>query len=376
MDFEKLVYESITFLEDTSQRSGYFEEFYKNTNDLVDLRNFFNKTYNISTTWPQANQLFPILKDTYIRKTAESLMPFVDYYPIIDFVWYVAEAYGTAVLELSSVATGKHLVLKSTDVEEKAKEFITTNKENNKGTGLNPLNPLYGYSPVSSKAIAYLGPIQNKHTNSLIGKLSLDNFQDLSLKRALYGILEVRRKVRVNVIKNQNIPTSVDWVNKILENPSTYAGQTQIPTELAALHNNISAEQLITIATAFHTFYNYEQSETFETNKTQNNKISNKNTTTPFLNFISNEPLIDNNFQFKFDYMPFTPPSLEGKDGGYTIKNIRTFESEAAKNVIEQLTLLASYVSNGVEIPDRLQKIAQGASQIASAASAGVEFGR
>jgi hypothetical protein len=89
------------------------------------------------------------------------------------------------------------------------------------------------------------------------------------------------------------------------------------------------------------------------------------------MEFITNEPLVANDFVFKFPpTIEGGSPNLAGISGGYLIKNIRLIETPFAKEVITELTNLANHVSEGE--PSDIAGAIRGLSRIAKGLSLGV----
>jgi hypothetical protein len=351
VNFEKLV-EAVIF--EQVQTNAPFALFYADSTELGDIRTFFAQTFSIQQIWPNSSSTFPILQDTYVRPRAESLVPFAENYPLIDFVWYIVDKNQgkTNVLDLSSSITFDLKSMKNLE-----QSFLNACKKNNPGTNL---NPLFGYSPISTKAVANQKPLQRKISNSLIGKLSLDAFNNLSIRKALYGILENRKKVRSSVLKNKNIPNAIKWIDGILQDPKKYAGQKQIPTQIKSLYDGVTGEALIEIAQTMHDFFDAEASATAQQLLGNNSKT----VTNEFMEFAANQPLQNNAYVFKFQPSGLgISPHLSKTPGGYTIQNIKKINTPQAKALINILTDFASFVSEGE--PRDWAGIISGVSQIA-----------
>lgn len=363
INFNQIVKKMLFEQEATANTLAFF---YDDQSQLALLRNFLTQTFGIQTTWPSAASVFPILQDTYVRPRVESIVPFADKYPLIDFVWYVVDQnkQDAKILNLKS-----NTIFDQSQIDQFEQNFINAIKKNNAGINL---NPLFGYMPLSSKAVANQKPLQKKISNSIVGKMSLDNFKTFGLKKALYGILENRKKIRTAVIKNKNIPSAVKWIDKILNEPQSYAGQKQIPSEIKAVYDRVTGEVLIEIANAFHDFY---ESETSAAEQGVKNSNVNKSPVTTFDDFISNDSLVSNRFIFKFKPggLAYSPHGLN-LQGGYTVENVRKINTPQAKAVINILTTFASYVREGepTELLTKIVGTLSGVTQIAKGLSLGV----
>lgn len=363
IDFEGLVTECIL---NEALALAPFSEYFKTPTELSNIRTDFNAKFGI-TTWPQPTTLFPILQDAFVRTRAEALIPFADQFPLIDFVWYVAEKEGADVLDLSGVNIEQAVMTGH------ASNFKVACDTNNPGTNL---HPLFGYVPSSAKATAYQRPLQKKISNTQIGRMNLAQFDNFSIKKALYGILEIRKKIRQSVIKNKQIPDSIKWVDSILNKPEMYSGRIQIPNEFKVLYDRVSAQQLIEIADTLHDFFESEKASAEAsrgaTLSTAPNAIENT-----FMHFISNQNVAPGaNYAFTTRATPtgFESPNLSGMKGGYIIKNIKKINTPQAKEVVNELTKLANFINEGEPTTrtEKISKLLSGATEIAKGLSLGV----
>lgn len=356
LDFKKLVLEALS--------SSALSAFYKDTGELTKLRTFLEKKFNINT-WPDSNSLFPILHDTMIRTRAESLIRFADIFPLLDFIWYFV------IKNPKNNKSGEVLI----DGPSLCKDFDTTivnnvvdnfikdcDDANGKATTIN-LDPLFGYIPLSPTANIIQRPLEKKVSNNAIGKLSLETYNDSSIRKAFYGLLEARKKIRKSIIDPSKIPNSNKFVDGILTDPKAYTGLTEVPGEVRSLYDNVTSRTIVELAIVMHEFF---QSELI--------KFAIKNPKFTFDQFISNTPL-----DAKGSYIltnqptglasPVSKPAdpLPGP-GGYTIANIKKINTPQSKELITELEDFATYISEG-EPSNKLG----GAVSIAKALSFGVQ---
>ena len=212
--------------------------------------------------------------------------------------------------------------------------------------------------------------MQKKIAQNTVGMLSLKNFDDLSIRKALYGILENRRKIRAAVVKNDNLPNAIRWIDGILENPQAYSGQIQIPSEIQASYDRVTGEQLVQLSNTIHDFYEAEAGSAQVALSAVDGSGKPLPTETPFMEFISNEPLPVNKFVFKFTpTISGESPNLTSVSGGYLIKNIKNIDTPQAKELIAELTNLANHVSEGE--PSDIAGALRGLTRIAKGLSLG-----
>ena len=58
--------------------------------DLKDLTLFLAESFSI-VKWPEPTSLFISVEEAYKRKVANILVNFDDYYPLMDFLWFVLQ---------------------------------------------------------------------------------------------------------------------------------------------------------------------------------------------------------------------------------------------------------------------------------------------
>jgi hypothetical protein len=378
INFEDLVENYMLLIEAPTVDPDVFANYWRDSSMFNDVRTLLEKKFKISSSWKDPDQVFPILADAYVRSSAESIIGLAQegLYPLMDFTWYVTEKTpGTTgdnarkFLTTTASSSGTSITNNKATANGLGTDFVTTCKKLNNED--NPADSLFGYTPASAKATSYIRVVQKKIAQSTIGVLNLKNFDDLSIRKALYGILENRRKVRATVNKNSNIPNAINWVDGILENPQAYSGQIQIPSQIQALYDRVTGEQLVQLSNTFHEFYQAEAAAAQASLSAVDSSGKPLPTETPFMEFITNEPLVANDFVFKFPpTIEGGSPNLAGISGGYLIKNIRLIETPFAKEVITELTNLANHVSEGE--PSDIAGAIRGLSRIAKGLSLGV----
>lgn len=377
VDFEKLVENCMLLMEAPSTDPDVFANYWKDSSMFDDVRTFLKKKFNIDPSWKDPNQIFPILADAYVRSSAESVIGLAQegLFPLADFTWFALDKTPGATgdnarkfLTTSASLSGSAITNSRADTDNIGAEFIASCKRLNNDE--NPANPLFGYTPTSAKGTSYIRIVQKKIAQNTIGMLSLKNFDDLSIRKALYGILENRRKVRAAVLKVDNIPNAITWIDGILENPQAYSGQIQIPSQIQALYDRVTGEQLVQLSNSIHDFFEAEAGSAQSSLSAVDSSGKPLPTITPFMEFISNEPLQANKFIFKFDSTSGESPNLASVSGGYLIKNIKNIDTPQAKEVISELTSLANHVSEGE--PSDIAGALRGLTRIAKGLSLGV----
>jgi hypothetical protein len=361
IDFESIVESLLTEAALPSPGPHAIIEFYKNHNDeLKEITGFLQTNFSI-INWPTNGLGFlSLLADATSRVNASPLTPYVKQFPLMDFLWFVAEKVNSA--KKKEVLNGLETIKKgiaSTEIQDDLtgpvggipKAFLDAAGSYTPGS-----NPLYGYSPISTTGLGYLGVLQRKYQSDFLGEFNLKTFDDFSLKRALYGLLEIRKKTRRSIVNVDKIPQDMDWINKIILNPGDYSGKIQIPPKLKSLYDNASASQIIQIAKSFQSFYENEIAQTLTIVP---GLTGTSQPAQDLESFISNSAIKDNTFKFNFS----TPvvyetesPNLSAiaisssSKGGYLIKNIKLIDSDAAKEVISLLTNFGNFISEGEPI--------------------------
>lgn len=312
--------------------------YYEKPNDqpVQTLARYLTETFSMSK-WPDATNLFGVVEEAYKRKVANILVNFDDYFPLMDFLWYVLQLNNKNYSDIISLDSAVPL---NKTMKGMIDTFVNNCKTNNPGKNL---NPLFGYVPVSNQGKLLQMPLQKHISSTLIGKLALGRFDNLSIKKALYGILEARKKVRSSSLSNKNIPSAVDYVDKILKNPKQYAGQKQIPPQIRSIYDGVTGELLIEIGQSMHDFFESEYyaaiTPTLE-----------PTTTAPppseelFMKFISSPT---GNEDFSFDDKGTQSVNIQSGKGGYIISNVRTINTPQAKALISELETFANYISEG-----------------------------
>ena len=347
IDFRKLVMEAIT--------SAPLYQYYKDTGELTTIRTFLNQKFNVNSSWPAPEGIFPNLASISSRGGVESLIRVADSFPLFDFIWYTAEQENprnvSGLLSITSAA----LPIDSAEMRNYENSFKSSCESLNPGA---PLDPIFGYKPVSGAGNRNLRVLEKRIANNAIGKLSLTTYDGFSIRKAFYGLLEARKKTRKAVLKTSSVPESNKFVDGILTNPSAYTNLKQIPKEVSTLYTISSTHAIIEIGIAMHEFFNSELA-----------RFNIKNPKITFDNFISNKPLdLTGNYNIinqpsgltSYVNKPATP--LPGKNG-YTIANIKKLNTPASKSLIEELERFANYISDGEST--NWSDVIRGAGQIA-----------
>lgn len=357
IDFESIV-ESLLTEGALSPGPHAIIEFYKNHNDeLKEITGFLQTNFSI-INWPTNGAGFlSLLADATSRVNASPLTPYVKQFPLMDFLWFVAEQVNSA--KKKEVLNGHEPITKGTgptEIQDNStgpvgipREFLDRSTAGSYTPGS---NPLYGYSPISTTGLGYLGVLQRKYQSDFLGEFNLKTFDDFSLKRALYGLLEIRKKTRRSIVNVDKIPQDMDWINKIILNPGDYSGKIQIPPKLKSLYDNASASQIIQIAKSFQSFYENEIAQTLTIVP---GLTGTSQPAQDLESFISNSAIKDNTFKFNFSTpVVYESPNLYAissiSKGGYLIKNIKLIDSDAAKEVISLLTNFGNFISEGEPI--------------------------
>ena len=325
--------------------------------ELKELARFLAESFSINK-WPDATSLFVSVEEAYKRKVANILVNFDDYYPLMDFLWFVLQNNNKNYSEIIKPDSKFKIV----GLKALANKFKDSCKALNPGKNL---NPLFGYTPVSAQGKLLQQPLQKHISNSLVGKMSLQNFNNLSTRKALYGILEARKKVRSSALSNKNIPTAVDYIDNILKTPEQYAGQQQIPPQLRSLYDGVTGNILIEISQAFHEFF---ESEYYSATVSAPEQPVPKPSAELFMQFISN-PSGNEDFAFPIANKEYPSTNVVAGSGGYTISNIKKINTPQAKAVISELEIFANYVSEG-EPKDLVSKLQATASALKGVESA------
>jgi hypothetical protein len=331
-----------------------------NSQVLGNLRDYFFNTFNIDRNWPASNKIFAIARDQTVRQRADSLVEYAEHFPLLDFLWYLITETGFDPTKVD---------LDDTKITNHAKNFQNLCYKSNQGPNI---NPLFGYSPITSVAVVVQRPLQKKISNQLIGKLSLQNCNDKSIKDTLYFLLEARKKVRTSILQKP-IPSAIPFIDKILINPQSYAGKVQIPPELRSVYDRTDGETIIELAQTMQDFFESE-SATASSAKGKGNLLNTKDVKlkNTLMEFISNNlkkhSPNDNIFTFIKSNKPFYAPGniSNTMPGGYNIANIRTINTPQAKALIKELESFANYISEG-EPKDRAGKFQRAAQGTASA---------
>ncbi len=336
VDFRNLVLEALA--------SGDYslETWYSDPDSFPQVRQKLKDAFGIDK-FPNSTPFFTLLKDAFTRDTAAKIQGYANVYPIIDFLFYIAEKEGRA-----KKMSGTDVFDPKTTLNDKTISIYDAEYSSKFDASVTGGNPFYDFNPLSGKGTSLHSTIARSLSKNIIGELGLSNFDGLSIKQAIYGILAGHKKLRSATIGNKSIPSAVKYIDSVLNNPQQYGGgKTQIPREFAQIYDNVSVNELISISIAAHKFFESELTRF---------KVSNPTTT--FYQFISNEPL-DNKKLFNFMWTskglakPVARPaeSAPGKNdpgqGGYTIANIKRLNTAQSKELIKELEGMANFVRAG-----------------------------
>jgi len=335
MDFRNLVLEALV-------GKNSLVNWYKDAGSFPSVRQKLKSSFGIDFP-DNVDPFFSALKDAYTRTTAEKLLGYTDVYPLVDFLFYIAEQKGSSTSGSGTEVFDNKPTLEEQDIKKYDADY--SKLMDKKITGG---NPFFNFTPISGKASILHITLAKHLSQNYIGQLSLANFDNLGIKQAIYGILAGHKKLRSSVLKNKNIPSAVKYIDSVLVNPRQYAGgKTNIPREFKEIYDNVSINELISISTVAQNLFQSELTRF---------KITNPITT--FYQFITNEPLDDKKiFNFYWTARGLTQPtarpaeSAPGKgdpgQGGYTIANIKKLNTPQSKELIQKLEAMANFVRSG-----------------------------
>lgn len=353
VDFKKLVLEAIA-------APSPLIDFYNDSTSFPKIKAKIKQFFGYDQFPPDT--IFGPLEYAFTRTTATQLENYARFFPVIDLMFFITEKEikGTNITGADILKTGKHKIDPSKiNVYDQA---FASNFDAHVSGG----NPFFDYIPQSTIGGTIHLTISKKLSKMVVGQLALENFDQFSIKRALYGLLEGHRKLKLSIFQGKNTPpSSIKFVDDILLNPNKFAGgKTEIPDQFKSLYNSVSVKEIISIAVT--------ANKLFETELTRFN-INNPKTT--FDNFISNEPL-DNNQKFIIQSTPkgyngvlSKPADPKPGKGGYTIANIKQLNTPQSRELIKELEDLGNYIREGE--PVDWSGVLSGATQVAKGLSLG-----
>lgn len=353
VDFKKLVLEAIAT---PSPLINFYNDptFFLNTKAKI-------KQHFGDDQFP-ADTIFGPLEYAFTRTTATQLESNARFFPVVDLMFFITEKEikGTNITGADILRTGKHKIDPS-QIQAYDRAFASNFDAHVSGN-----NPFFDYVPQSTIGRTIHLTISKKLSKMVVGQLALENFDQFSIKRALYGLLEGHRKLKLSIFQGKTVPpSSIKFIDDILLNPNKFAGgRIQIPDEFKSLYNNVSVKEIIDIAVT--------ANKLFETELTRFN-ITNPKTTLE--NFISNEPL-DNNQKFNIQSTPkgysgilLKPADPKPGKGGYIIANIKQLNTPQSRELIKELENLGNYIREGEPID--WSGVLSGATQVAKGLSLG-----
>ena len=353
LDFRNLVLEALS-------GAHSLEAWYSDSTEFPKFRQKLKDTFKIDTnSFPKSTPFFTLIKDAFTRDTAVKIQGYASVYPIIDFLYYIAEHEGA-----KKGKTGTDIFDPKTTLDKATIDSYDTDYSSKFGASVTGGNPFFDFNPLSGKGASLHLTIARSLSKNAVGQLGLANFDELGIKQAIYGILAGHKKLRSATIGNKTIPSAVKYIDSVLNNPQQYGGgKTQIPNEFAEIYDNVSINELISISIAAHKFFESELT-----------RFNLSNPVTTFYQFISNEPLDDKKlFNFLWTSKGLAKPAVRpaesapGKgdpgQGGYTIANIKSINTTQSKELIQELEGMANFVRSGE--PKTKRDIAGGLSSAA-----------
>jgi hypothetical protein len=330
------------------------DQFFKDLIWPADTLSFFGKIHEILIR-KGAVSLFKDLIKTY------------DCLPIIDFYAVLATELFRQSYEMRKVS-GKEIgsspgiyiptsqkddyILSLAILDKTIAEFKSNFEKRARRDG----HPVEDYTPLNDEVLKLKSSMLKEIYDSLIGKLSLTNYQQNSIKETIYGFLEARKDARLKTIKNPTVPPANQLIDDILLTPEKYAGGKQmVPAQFKKMYNDVTVEQLAKIALLAQNLYKSEAVQLSE--KEDIYEVFPRKIATTFNQFLENSSLhftADNKNFFMFDlrvedskgpdvgikkvYNPEIP-------NGYTISNIsEKIKSPEARELIKELQSFGNYI--------------------------------
>lgn len=354
VDFKKLV-ESLLC---EASVGGILTDIYKDPNSFALSKAKMDQHFNINQ-FPPESPFLSLVHNNFVRATAGNLENYARYFPVIDLLLYAAES------KLIGTGKGADFLNNTLSVNGSQIDDIDQDFASKFDASVTGGNPFFDYIPLSSKGGQAHLIISKSLSKMVIGRLALENFYDFSIKRAIYGLLEGHRKLKLSIFRGKDqTPSSIKYVDDILLNPNKYAaGKTQIPAQFKALYDNVSVKELVSIAVTATKLFNSEAT-----------RLSVTHPKTTLDNFISNEPL-DKDKKFVFvNEPPSTSPTNILADptpgeNGYTIANIKKLNTPQSRELIKELEEFGNYIKEGE--PKDWAGAISGATQVAKGLSLG-----
>ena len=383
INFEEIV---LSYLEESAS-SGDYDNLHKFVEEsiVVDYINIeFKKCYSwFNVTQDQLKGIIDLMgrQIQFTTPTAKTFVDYRDFFPILDMFAYLSQDWGankTKAFLSETVIPDKKITLTKYDT------FIGLGSANSllKRTNAVDADPLFDYTPSSSWAIALQGPLKRAIAQEKFGKIALDKFKDESIKKTIYGLLEVRKNIRVSHIKNpRNVPNAVSYIDKILFNPKQFVGgQTKVPVQFKSIYNSNVIDSLIDIAITAEELYETQLKEMLPASEINPPKttlqefLENKTIQTYTASPDGAPGVIEggNFFCFKgktSDSKQTTVANNGPGEKGYIIENIKQMRSNAAQELIKKLTSFANYISEGEprNLAGKLQATASALKSVESA---------
>lgn len=322
---------------------------------VTDINTEFKKCYtSFNMTEDQLKGVIDLMRGQiqFTTPTAKAFMDYRDIFPLLDMFAYLSQSWGTdktKAFDSGSVISHK---IASSDYD----TFIGSGASSlEKRANAPDSDSLFDYRPLSTWAIALQGPLKRAIAQEKFGKIALDKFNEENIKKTIYGLLEVRKTIRLSHIQNpRNVPNAISYIDKILFNPKQFVGgQTKVPGQFKSIYNSNVVDSLIDIAVSAEHLYESQYREMLPTDETPP-----KTTLQDFLEnksmqmYVAAPPIEAGNF-FCFkgkngaDSKQTTVTNNGPGINGYTIENIKQMKSNAAQELVKKLTSFANYISEG-----------------------------
>ena len=392
ISFEKLV-EKVLVFEATPPplKLVKFPQFMKNNSVFQGLTALFNSTFDKFNY--QTDVADPIIFDRIINRAnyissrptgaEESFKRVEKALPMLDFLTYFSQEYyksykdrfwisGTQapftsvakILDEDILARGDG-EFDETVLQQITQTFINEFKLKNPSNQQPKPDSFRSYKPITTLIQDLQAKYFGTKGSDVIGKIALKNYDNASIKKAIYGLLEARKIIRQKQIKDKKIPNAVKFIDDVLLNYQKFAGgKNMVPSEFKEMYQDVHVVNLVEIAKAADDLYQSEVNRNNNKLPTPIQDVYPDNVATTLDNFLQNNS--QNNF-FVFNYKTSqsqtTPIEVQDVPGGYTIKNIREVvktipESKTqAETLIQKLEQFANYIRQETEkdIPGALR---------------------
>lgn len=367
--FINLVESNFFFEQQSSQNQSFFQSY----DTIVKVKlSFIKDQYFNEMIWPTDGlSFFGKIHEILIRKGAVSLFKDLiktyDCLPLIDFYAVLAtelfkQSYDMKKQTGRQVGSspGIYIPTSQKDDYELSAMFLDdviakfrTNFEKRARRGGHPVED---YAPLNEEILKLKSSMLKEIYDSLIGKLSLTNYQQNSIKETIYGLLEARKVARTSTLKNPTVPPAIKLIDDILLTPEKYAGGKQmVPAQFKKIYDEVTVEQLAKISLLAQNLY---KSEAVQLSEKENiYEVFPRKITTTFNQFLENNSLApsgDEQIYFMFDlnveddkkanpgtkkvYNPDIP-------NGYNISNIsEKLKSNEARELIKELQSFGNYI--------------------------------